>query len=320
MGTTTYKIIEEYKKGSKENGELLNELIFRPLAFPLVMLAKVLKLTPNMVSIIGFVFTILSGVFLGLGNFIMASIMLFLRHIFDNVDGSLARNLKKFSKAGAYFDAVCDTLGFVFVVIGLGLGQLNETSNSIYILLGILMGISLITQVLAYDNYRGRFIKGLDTYSSNTYEICSFPEDEGIATKKSSKFNIIHIISNAITNFYLFIAPIPKLQIPADITPEEKAQISKKYQEMYKTTFSLMHKLWSLVAGTVITSIFIIGAAFESHLFMWWMIIVVQNIVLLFLIILHNLLALRFRRKVRDTFGQNLTTMSNPFTGREIPI
>jgi hypothetical protein len=316
INTIKEKIIEEYNKGTKKNGELINEVIYRRLAFPLVLLAKSLHLTPNMVSIIGFIFTVLSGVFLALDNLILAAVMLFLRHVFDCADGSLARNLKLFSKIGAYFDAVCDTLGFIFVVVGFMIRYYSFTPNiTSMFLLGLSLGFSQLIQVLAYDNFRGRFVKELDTYSGNTYEIFAFPEEE-----EKKKLNLIQRIANLVTKFYQAIAPIPKLSIPVDISQEEKVKIHKSYQKYYNQTFSIMHKLWSLVGGGIITTALIITCALQRSDLIWFTSVVILNSVLVVLIVIQNVVAWVFRRKVRDIFGMNVTSLSNPFTGRSIPI
>lgn len=319
MITNTEKIVEEYNKGAKQNGEFVNELIYRPLAFPLVMLAKKLNMTPNQISVIGFIITILSGVFIATGLFFWGGIMLLVGHVLDNLDGSLARNLKKFSKIGAYFDAVCDVLGFVFVIIGLMIAEFDTRGAYVFVY-GIALGLSLGLQVLAYDNFRARYVMELDTYNNNKFEMFCFPEEHEARKQRKKDLNPFKTIINYITKFHQAIAPIPKLNIPAQLSSEKKLKIKTEYQKIYKQTFSVMHKLWSFVGGSVIKTFCIVVMVIGKANLIWFGMIIVLNGILLVLIIIQNILTYVFRLRVRDLFGMNVTSMFNPFTGKPIKI
>lgn len=319
MVTNTDKIVEEYHKGMKQHGEFLNELIYRSMAFPLVMIAKKLKMTPNFISIIGFVITILAGIFIVTSQFMLAAIMIFVGHVLDNVDGSLARNLKKFSKIGGILDAVCDTLGFFFVVVGLMIVNFDQQGWLIFAY-GAILGLSLGLQVLAYDNFRARYVQKLDTYDNNKYEMFCYPEEQEARKQRKKDLNPFKIVINFISKFYQVISPIPKLNIPAHLSSEEKLNIKTEYQQIYKRTFSVMHKLWSLVGGSVIKTYCIIVLVIGRPDLIWIGIIVGLNSILLALIIIQNILTYVFRLRVRDLFGMNVTAMFNPFTGKPIKI
>ncbi|UYP46081.1 hypothetical protein NEF87_002366 [Candidatus Lokiarchaeum ossiferum] len=309
----------EYKKGSKQNGEVLNEYFYRPLAFPFVMIAKKLKLTPNAISVIGFITTIISGILIATGNFLSAAIMLFAGHVLDCTDGSLARNLKKYTKFGAIFDAACDTLGFVFVVVGLMIFESAE-SGWMVLLYGIVIGLSLGLQVLAYDHFRARYVKGLQTTNRKTYEIFCFPEEDENSALEKKKLNFFEYLGDLVEKFYTAIAPIPKLSIPPQIPTEDKIKIRNEYEKIYKEAFSLMHKLWSLVGGAVLKTLCITLMVIGRADLIWIAVIGGLNCILLLLIILQNIVAYLFRIRMRDLFGMNVTALFNPFTGKPISI
>lgn len=319
MNSLIEKIDLEYKKGSKQNGEVLNENFYRPLAFPFVMIAKKLKMSPNAISLIGFITTILSGIFIATGNFLWAAIMLFIGHVLDCTDGSLARNLKKYTKFGAIFDAVCDTLGFVFVVIGLMVFEFAENGWMV-LLYGAVIGLSLALQVLAYDNFRARYVKGLQTTNRETYEIFCFPEENDDSKVEKKKPTFFEYISDLVVKFYTAIAPIPKLSIPHQTPTEDKIKIRSEYEKIYKQTFSLMHKLWSLVGGAVLKTLCITLMVIGRADLIWIAVIGGLNCILLVLVIVQNIMAYIFRIKMRNLFGMNVTALFNPFTGKPISI
>jgi len=67
-----------------------------------------LGLTPNRVSAIGFIFTLLSALLIGLGKFQLAGVLLLATAWFDAVDGTLARMTERVTPFGAFWDATLD--------------------------------------------------------------------------------------------------------------------------------------------------------------------------------------------------------------------
>ena len=71
-------------------------------------------LSPNSLTLIGFIIAIIASIFFGLNSFqietlvntsIIASIMLLISGFFDVIDGSVAKITKKTSKKGAFLDS-----------------------------------------------------------------------------------------------------------------------------------------------------------------------------------------------------------------------
>lgn len=88
---------------------------------PLKLLAKKLQaanVTPNMVSIIGFILTILSALIIGNGAFIIGAIVLSIAAINDMLDGTLAR-LTQPSTFGAFLDSTLDRYSESITCFGL---------------------------------------------------------------------------------------------------------------------------------------------------------------------------------------------------------
>jgi phosphatidylglycerophosphate synthase len=70
-------------------------------------------LTPNLITLISFVTAIISALFIIAGgnlNFIIAAILIHLSHVFDCMDGQIARYRQISSASGSYFDRVTDQI------------------------------------------------------------------------------------------------------------------------------------------------------------------------------------------------------------------
>ncbi|MBN1649077.1 MAG: CDP-alcohol phosphatidyltransferase family protein [Spirochaetales bacterium] len=287
---------QEYDKCRKKHGEFLNEIFYRPLAFPFVMLAKLLRISPNLVSVFAFILTVLSGVFLVMHEYMLAGIMFFSRHVFDNVDGSLARNLQKFSKAGACFDAVCDALGFLVATIGLMYSQYSISGETTIIAWSVLLLASMSLQVVTYDNFRGRFIRPLQHSGEVCYEIFNFQSGRQEEKNKNTCTGRILAAANSL---FSILSPVAVF-VPDKKKPDkENKKAHADYLELYRSVYPLLHKLWSLVAGTVITTLFALMLVIRKQEWLWFIIIVVMNCMLVIIAIINNILFSCFRSRMK---------------------
>jgi archaetidylinositol phosphate synthase len=90
-------------------------------------------LSPNSLTLIGFIIAIIASIFFGLNSFqietlvntsIIASIMLLISGFFDVIDGSVAKITKKTSKKGAFLDSTLDKISETIIFLGIALGEL----------------------------------------------------------------------------------------------------------------------------------------------------------------------------------------------------
>ena len=90
-------------------------------------------LSPNALTLIGFIIAIIASIFFGLNSFqietlvntsIIASIMLLISGFFDVIDGSVAKITKKTSKKGAFLDSTLDKISETIIFLGIALGEL----------------------------------------------------------------------------------------------------------------------------------------------------------------------------------------------------
>lgn len=90
----------------------------RGLALPVALALGRLGLTPNALTILGFVGTVCAAVAAAAQQWTLAGILLLVFGIFDLFDGSLARATGRASKFGAFLDSTADRTGESLVLAG----------------------------------------------------------------------------------------------------------------------------------------------------------------------------------------------------------
>ncbi len=75
--------------------------------------------TPNMVSVIGFLVTVVAAWTIAQGSLFLGGLILIAGSLFDMLDGAVARATGKGSKAGAFLDSTLDRLSDAVVFVGL---------------------------------------------------------------------------------------------------------------------------------------------------------------------------------------------------------
>ena len=83
------------------------------------------SITPNQVSTFSLLLAALAAVFFSFGIYVFSvigSILFIFSKFLDHVDGQLARELKKESKFGWYYDSFVDTATYILMFIGISAG------------------------------------------------------------------------------------------------------------------------------------------------------------------------------------------------------
>ncbi len=121
---------------------------------PLIALVQKMGLTPNGITIIGFLITIVAAVILivgaELGNrndpkyITLFGVVLLLAGVFDMLDGQLARKTGKMSVFGAFFDSIIDRYSEMIMFFGIAYYLVSYD----YFLSGILAFIAMIGSIM----------------------------------------------------------------------------------------------------------------------------------------------------------------------------
>ena len=101
----------------------------RHLGEPVALFFGRIGLTPNALTLIGFLITVAGAALAAAGLWLAAGIIVFLGGAFDMFDGALARATGRASKVGAFLDSVFDRWGESVVYIGVVIGCLNAGFN-----------------------------------------------------------------------------------------------------------------------------------------------------------------------------------------------
>ena len=106
--------------GSLVTPEFRNRI--RAVAVPVALVFGRLGLTPNALTIVGFLGTCLAAFGAATGNWILAGILVLAFGIFDTFDGALARATGTASAFGAFLDSTLDRTGENLVYAGIAFG------------------------------------------------------------------------------------------------------------------------------------------------------------------------------------------------------
>ena len=91
----------------------------RSISGPVTSLLVKTKLTPNMITITGFLVCIGAAVAIGTGHLVMGGALALGSGVFDLLDGALARAQKSSTKFGALLDSTLDRLSDAALLLGL---------------------------------------------------------------------------------------------------------------------------------------------------------------------------------------------------------
>lgn len=94
----------------------------RAMAEPVALLFGRVGLTPNALTLIGFLIAVGAAVAAGLGAWLTAGVLVIVGGVFDMFDGALARATGSTSRLGAFMDSVLDRAGEGVVYVGIVVG------------------------------------------------------------------------------------------------------------------------------------------------------------------------------------------------------
>jgi CDP-diacylglycerol--glycerol-3-phosphate 3-phosphatidyltransferase len=111
----------------------------RDLATPIAMILGAVGLTPNALTMIGFVGTAVAAVAAVYQQWVLAGVLLIVFGIFDLFDGALARATDRVSKLGAFLDSTFDRWGEGLVYVGIAWGCIEAGFQNGAVLAGAAM-------------------------------------------------------------------------------------------------------------------------------------------------------------------------------------
>jgi len=115
----------------------------QPILEKIGFLFSSIGLSPNTLSLIGFIITIISSIIFGINNLqldptinfsAIGSLVLLAGGFFDVIDGSVAKITKRTSRKGSFLDSTLDKISETIIFLGIAIG---EFANPILCLLAV---------------------------------------------------------------------------------------------------------------------------------------------------------------------------------------
>jgi CDP-L-myo-inositol myo-inositolphosphotransferase len=142
----------------KQNDGPISKYLNRPLSAQISRQLVKFKITPNQISIVSFLLSLLSAGMFILANYLyllIGGILAQFASIIDGCDGEVARLKFQTSKYGGWFDAVLDRYADAFLLFGLTLYAFNNLAENIILWFGFLAIIGSFLLSYTADKYDG---------------------------------------------------------------------------------------------------------------------------------------------------------------------
>jgi len=271
-------LIKQYKDSLKtiEAEEIIDLIIYRPIAFFLVKITYSINITPNQVSTTAMLVGVTGGIMFGFGEqpfLSIGALLYFLCNIFDCADGQIARLKQNGTKVGRAIDGFIDYVVSiaVFLVIGFGMvhafntHSLNLYGNSflkispvLYIwIITILAGISSAAQAFCFDFYRNKYLEIVyGKFTPLEDQIKEFTEEK---QRHEDHPETAGIMDNVLVSLYLTYSKL-QLKIQGDKKTDEKNPSPNVYYLRNK----LLLRLWSFMGSTTHITLTIICALINN--------------------------------------------------------
>ncbi len=265
-------IAEEYKKSLKmaEAEEILDLILYRPIAFVIVKIIYRLPITPNQVTYGALVGGLLSAFQFAQGTesgFIWGAIWYAIANVLDCGDGMLARLQKSGTPLGRIVDGFADWVSSVAIFFGLGMGLSAYFGVQGYWLLAVAAGVTSGYHAMVFD-------KRQQAYISTVRGEPNFMERE------SEKIDVeMQKSSNKIRRFFLSIY---KSYLTVQEGPERKEEEIVNYPpELYRAKNKTIMRWWTWLGPTTNRTLLIIGGIILHPEWFCWAVLVPVNIYLI---------------------------------------
>lgn len=123
---------------------ILDSILVNPILF---LMLKV-KLTPNAVTILGFIICCISAYYISAGSFLVGGLLVLFSGFLDIFDGALARKINQITDKGAFLDSTFDRLSESIVLIGLIYYFSISNETNFVLLTSISLAFSLLISYL----------------------------------------------------------------------------------------------------------------------------------------------------------------------------
>ena len=131
--------------------------VLRYIELPVAKFFRAIKFTPNGITILGFLITVVSAYLVGAGWLVAGGIVFLFAGGLDLMDGALARLTGKVSPFGALLDSVVDRLSEAALFVGMAVYALREDlsqDRQVFFITVLLLAL-IFSQAVSYLRARG---------------------------------------------------------------------------------------------------------------------------------------------------------------------
>jgi CDP-diacylglycerol---glycerol-3-phosphate 3-phosphatidyltransferase len=111
---------------------------------PLIRLLTRWDMHPNTFTVFGLIVSVAAGLFMAVGSFRTAALLVLVAGFFDTVDGKLARNSGKVTKFGALLDSTLDRYSEVLIFFGMAYYFIEHDRYLTSVAVAVALGGSLM--------------------------------------------------------------------------------------------------------------------------------------------------------------------------------
>ena len=269
----------------KEVEEVIDLILYRPIAFLLVITVYNTKIKPDHLTLTAMLMGIIGGYFYSIGSqqyAVIGAVFYLLFNILDCSDGQLARIKKNGSPVGRLLDGIADLIAAIAIYTGIVIGFANRPEQpSPFLILMAFTGISIIIQESLVDYFRTRFLDVVlqrqDTFIEGIEEYKN--EYEKIKNQNGKWFR------KSIILIYLIYSQMQRFLIPK----KKRIKFISSTPEDYFKKNSIIIRFWVFMGPSAKITILILCSLFCRFDIFFWIVMGGFNIlaVLLWLIQYH---------------------------------
>ena len=263
--------------------EVIDLILYRPLAFLLVILVYHTKIKPDHLTLAAMTMGIAGGCFYAFGTYstcITGAVFYILFNILDCSDGQLARIKKNGSSIGRLLDGMADYIAAIAVYVGIAIGYSGKPEQpTSFILLTLFAGLSIISQESLVDYFRTRFLdivlKRKNTFNEGLTEFKM--EYETIKNENGKWFK------KTIVLIYLTYSQLQKI-----LTSKKKiVKLFNATPEEYFNKNRLIIRFWVLMGPSAKITVLVLCSFFGRFDIFFWTVIAGMNILAVILWIIQ---------------------------------
>lgn len=125
-------------------------LLERYATIPIARVLMRSHVSPNMLTILGLVLSVVAGYLISRGDLLVGAIVMLVGATFDMLDGTLARLSDRISKIGGFLDSFADRLGEIALFLGFFIYYMDANKEAgIYLAIGALLTSQMVSYIRA---------------------------------------------------------------------------------------------------------------------------------------------------------------------------